>query len=414
MSQPEEALRKYDAVLIIGPDMSEEYIEGIQAQCLKAGKNLCVVGDGKHHVRKSTIARAITGRVGDDTLFILDGHGNAMFGRHWISLLSGPLPARSTLSVIDTLLNITSREGVRSPTVCVFSCFAGEVASHIQRRKKGIDATIVAHGPADDSTYDNFSSVSIVRYIADGRVPFLGDDGTIEYRELVKEPDPITIIRPNERIPVVYDPVRSFMTRQKMMTNGVGVDYPFESLDSEGVEKLVYLCALRGNQRDLRELLKVKDIDHGKLLSKAIKDGHAPVRPKIVNELLKAGINPNVCDEKGCPALILAMYEKDETMLEMLLQAGANPNVCDENGHSIIFLAAILKKEGVAEALLRAGADPTKVKNDNIWQHFKQFKAGQLIEGAQYQWELDRPERVLSEIEAIAAGLREEIKIASL
>ena len=371
MPSPEETPAKYDAVLIVGPAISARYIGAIIRQASSVGKSLCVIGDGRSGVPKAAIARSIEGRVDDNTLFILDGHGIALFGRHWISLSSSPVLLSSTLSIIDTLIEATNREGVRSPTVCVFSCCAGGVGSHIQRRKKGIDATVVAHGPADDSTFDNFSYASIVRYIANGRVPFLDDQGHIVHEELIKEPDAITIIRPNERVPVVYYPIENVIARKRRQESIK--ERSLDGMPAYSLENMAYLCALRGKREELQEVLEIDGLDHAVVLSEVMSCSHL-FSNKPLNTLLAAGVN--LCENK-----------------------------------SALRQAAVSNNRSAVKALLEAGVDPTGL---DILENDVEPEMRALVERAQVQWELDRPERFLSEIEAIAAGSRDGIKISSL
>ena len=369
MLPSEETSGKYDAVLIIGPDTPAQYIREIRYRIKSAEKSLCVVGDGKRGVSKAAIARSIEGRVDDDTLFILDGHGNTMLGRHWISLFSGPLPVRSTLSVIDALLKITTREGVSSPTVCVFSCFAGKLASHIQRRTRGFDAMIIAHGPANYTTLSNFTSSNIIKYVVSGGVTFLDAKRKVIEEKLVEEQDPITIIYPNELSPVVYNPIKNVVARKE---NGERMNRGhFGGISVYSLENMAYLCALRGKRKDLQEILEIDGVDHTIVLFKVLAHNSSSPSRKPLNTLLAAGVN---------------------------LNEGRNAENKRGKRPSALRKAVIDNNRSAVKALLKAGFDPTELDMHILEGHIES-KTKTLIEKAQRQWKKEHPQSTLSEVD---------------
>lgn len=96
-----------------------------------------------------------------------------------------------------------------------------------------------------------------------------------------------------------------------------------------------------------------------------------------MQELLDAGLNPNIVDERGQSYLHHAAREGNIRMVNILLNHGANPNISDVNGYKPLHCAA---KEGHAEitaALLldkRTDANAkTKIQyrgSDNTEQHY--------------------------------------------
>src|SRR5262245_33469935 len=63
-------------------------------------------------------------------------------------------------------------------------------------------------------------------------------------------------------------------------------------------------------------------------LIQAIQHGDTPT----VSRLLASGANPNVKDEEGVPALMLATLFADTACVEQLLKRGADPNQADTVG----------------------------------------------------------------------------------
>ena len=92
----------------------------------------------------------------------------------------------------------------------------------------------------------------------------------------------------------------------------------------------------------------------------------AASQPLIVEQLLKAGADPNLADEAGSTALHAAACHPGSTPLDRhdvmtaLLKAGADPNARDHRGHTPLHDAAMIPREtsGPVRLLLDAGADP--------------------------------------------------------
>lgn len=68
------------------------------------------------------------------------------------------------------------------------------------------------------------------------------------------------------------------------------------------------------------------------------------------------GVNLNATNEDGNTALILAAQQADVTLLQELITAGADVNLCNNSGHPALSYAIVLKSEPCTKLLLQAGA----------------------------------------------------------
>lgn len=90
----------------------------------------------------------------------------------------------------------------------------------------------------------------------------------------------------------------------------------------------------------------------------------------VAKELLRAGANPNLCNDKGETALIWASYKQRTTLVELLLSYGANPNIADKDGDSPMGLAKdkghkiIEEKLAVARRKYPVYAPDPQIKKD--------------------------------------------------
>jgi len=105
---------------------------------------------------------------------------------------------------------------------------------------------------------------------------------------------------------------------------------------------------------------------------------------KIVKILLKAGADPNKQNRYGWTALMMAARysspergDSSERTVKILLEAGADPNKQQKDGWTALMLAARNSSpergdssEKTVEILLKGGADPTK-QNNNEWTALK-------------------------------------------
>ena len=86
-------------------------------------------------------------------------------------------------------------------------------------------------------------------------------------------------------------------------------------------------------------------------LSQAIQQGDTAA----VARLLEGGVGPNITDEEGVPALMLATLFADAACVELLLESGADPNQADASGATAL-MWAIPDLEKV-QLLIDHGAD---------------------------------------------------------
>lgn len=77
----------------------------------------------------------------------------------------------------------------------------------------------------------------------------------------------------------------------------------------------------------------------------------------IVEDFLKAGMNPNTSNDYGDTVLHIAVNHNHEKVVELLLEAGADPNKQDSYGNTPLLL--VCTKNGnsdIARMLIQAGA----------------------------------------------------------
>jgi hypothetical protein len=73
---------------------------------------------------------------------------------------------------------------------------------------------------------------------------------------------------------------------------------------------------------------------------------------------VRAGLPPNLTNDKGDTLLILAAYHNHADTVIALLEQGADPNRVNDRGQSALAAAVFRQNAGTVKALLAAGADP--------------------------------------------------------
>ncbi|MDX6202223.1 MAG: uncharacterized protein QOF82_540 [Frankiales bacterium] len=73
---------------------------------------------------------------------------------------------------------------------------------------------------------------------------------------------------------------------------------------------------------------------------------------------LKAGLPPNLTNDKGDTLLMLAAYHDHPEAVRVLLDAGADTSRSNDRGQTALGAAVFRQNEVTVRALLAAGADP--------------------------------------------------------
>lgn len=93
-------------------------------------------------------------------------------------------------------------------------------------------------------------------------------------------------------------------------------------------------------------------IEEKDALVTAVYNGH----PEVFCDLLEDGVDPNVADEYGTTALIMAADEGYLFFVEVLIRYGADVNIQDKSGDSALDLAIYKGHVAIANLLESHGA----------------------------------------------------------
>ena len=77
-----------------------------------------------------------------------------------------------------------------------------------------------------------------------------------------------------------------------------------------------------------------------------------------IRELLDRGANPNIKDDYGTTALMVASIKDRVEIVELLLNRGAVPDIQDDDGDTALTLASEFGRTEIVRLLLDRGADP--------------------------------------------------------
>jgi hypothetical protein len=77
-----------------------------------------------------------------------------------------------------------------------------------------------------------------------------------------------------------------------------------------------------------------------------------------INELLDAGISPDITDEEGWTPLMWAVQNDDTQMIHILLEAGADPGIINYSEETALDFAIYQNNVELINTLINAGADP--------------------------------------------------------
>ena len=88
---------------------------------------------------------------------------------------------------------------------------------------------------------------------------------------------------------------------------------------------------------------------------------------EAVQILLAEGIDPNIQDNNGNTALILASYHGYIEIVRLLLTANANPNIQNNIGNTALILASMQGHTEIVRLLLDSnGANIANLQNNNM------------------------------------------------
>ncbi len=118
--------------------------------------------------------------------------------------------------------------------------------------------------------------------------------------------------------------------------------------------------------------------------------------PGLLASLLRAGLNPNICDKKGNPILYQCVTHPD--CLSLLIKAGAKVDLPNRGGETALMRAAYDGDTDCVQVLLDAGANPTL--EFTPWAQtmigFDQEMCD-FIEKARKKWTAKKPKQVKPE-----------------
>ena len=127
-----------------------------------------------------------------------------------------------------------------------------------------------------------------------------------------------------------------------LVQSGAVVLQKSEDVDGRLSSEALRVAVLHDNAEIVNILLAAagKPVDvydrvNGPLLIECVED-----HPKYVESLLKAGADPNCCDEDGTPALWYCVSSGDTKLASLLIQYGADVNKEDSDNMSPILIAA--------------------------------------------------------------------------
>ncbi|PHH83206.1 hypothetical protein CDD82_3131 [Ophiocordyceps australis] len=138
--------------------------------------------------------------------------------------------------------------------------------------------------------------------------------------------------------------------------------YTGSSVSHQLLDDSLYNAAAMGNEVTVHYLLEIccADPDGNSALLIAVKED----REDLMELLLQYGANCNALLNNGTTLLSLCTTVRSEKLVRLLLDAGADLNLTDCDGDSVIVLAVKLDRESLVKPLLDAGADPNWTDSD--------------------------------------------------
>lgn len=145
-------------IFLLGPDNTDSEMHKMLAFQIQDIEDCTIIGDGERLLTEKEITRQLTGKINSDTKIVILAHGEAVEGRHAMSLLDGPN------ETTNYVLKILAKCAGENPlAVHIHSCFAGAAADDVSVLPPA--STIVCYGPSNDITYTDLNSDLIRRQL---------------------------------------------------------------------------------------------------------------------------------------------------------------------------------------------------------------------------------------------------------
>lgn len=87
---------------------------------------------------------------------------------------------------------------------------------------------------------------------------------------------------------------------------------------------------------------------------------------KVVEFLIKEGLNPEICDDNYNTPLLDAIINNDLSMVKILVECGASLNTTGEFEQTPLHLGVVTNNLDIIKYLISKGADPDMVDEKNL------------------------------------------------
>jgi len=149
----------------------------------------------------------------------------------------------------------------------------------------------------------------------------------------------------------VENALKSLQTAQNKQTDAI------KNLQTARDKKQNAVKILASTQRKQLIWFLMSRNTRNAIMRVAVKKGYSD----IVNNLLKAGVNPNAADDKGI-TLTMVAAQYDENILQELIKNGANINAKDKDGYTVLDYAYIGKIKKNIQLLTKKGAKANRIR----------------------------------------------------
>ncbi len=165
---------------------------------------------------------------------------------------------------------------------------------------------------------------------------------------------------------------------------------------------------------DIQQLVKSNKPQAEKIFLELCSSDYSDI--DAVKAFVTLGIDINIKNDKGIPALMLASQGGRTEVVKLLLDKGAKVNVADNNGDTALIFASRGGNKEIVELLLDRGVDINAVDNNGYTALNWAFKQGHKeIERLLYRLLLDRQQEKLIDdaalVKASQEGRTEEVKL---